>query len=369
MDSSPEDRLRLVPQTLTFARTIDRSLVHREGLGEVFLTDTRQIDDDSYAAGAQLPRSHAYYGDSLVRPQLYDVVLLLEACRQAALAGAHAHYDVPVENKFILTRFGIHLLHPQTVAVGPRPCELCLVVRTENRRTRGGHVTGIDFDIMLSASGTPIGRGRMGLVFKSPPDYMRLRLRHRGGTELPSSDTHPHTPRGTLVDAHLVGRGNPDNVVLVDAGADDEGARALLRVPHNHPSMFDHPQDHIPGMVLAEGARQLARYAVTEHVGIASSKMHVNDLEAVFTKFGELEPATELVVELGDRTTASEPVPGVFRTQDGPLAIDDQRLRQPIGRLEQFPMRVDALQDGATICTMQIGVTTLGGLLARRAAA
>lgn len=273
-----------VADTLTFARTVDRILVHREGLGEVFLTDMRRLDDDSYAAGAQLPRSHAYYGDDVVRPALYDVVLLMEACRQAALAGAHSYYEVPAGHKFILTHFAIHLLHPQRTAVGPRPCELCLVATTKNRRVRDGQVGGLDYDILLSTAGTPVGQVSLGLRFKSPADYARLRLRQRDGAEPPSSATHQHMPVGWPLDAHLVGRSNPDNVVLVDAVAGDRGARALLRVHLNHPSMFDHPQDHIPGMVLAEAGRQLARYAVTEHLSIAPSKMHINDLHAVFTK-------------------------------------------------------------------------------------
>ena len=46
---------------LSFAFTVDRSLVHRDSLGEVFVTDLRKYGDDAhYAAAAQLPRSHAY---------------------------------------------------------------------------------------------------------------------------------------------------------------------------------------------------------------------------------------------------------------------------------------------------------------------
>lgn len=368
METGVHDQPRLVADTLTFSRTVDRFIVHREALGEVFLTDTCRLNDDRYAAGAQLPRSHAYYGDHVVRPALYDVVLLMEACRQAAVAGAHIHYEVPVDHKFILTHFGIHLLYPQRIEVGPRPCELCLLVTTQNRRVRDGQVTGLDFEIMLEVAETTVGQVSLGLRFKSPADYTGLRLRNRHGTQLPPSTTRPQLPLGTLVDGQLVGRSNPDNVVLADADASERGARAVLRVPLNHPSMFDHPQDHIPGMVLGEGARQLALYAVTEHLGIAPSKMHVNDLHAVFKKFGELEPVTELSLELGERSTADEPSRGVFRTQGGPLAINEERQSPQTGRLVQVPVWVDALQDGESICTMEIVVTTLAGLIAKRAA-
>lgn len=78
-DLTPEDA------ELTYTRTVDRALVHRDSLGEVFLTDLRPLGDTCYAAAAQLPRSHAYYGDHLLRPSAYDPVLLLEACRQSCL--------------------------------------------------------------------------------------------------------------------------------------------------------------------------------------------------------------------------------------------------------------------------------------------
>nr|MDT0665959.1 hypothetical protein [Micromonospora sp. DSM 115978] len=46
---------------LTYQRTVDRSLVHRRALTEVFLTDTRALAADRYVTGAQLPALHAYY--------------------------------------------------------------------------------------------------------------------------------------------------------------------------------------------------------------------------------------------------------------------------------------------------------------------
>jgi 2-oxo-3-(phosphooxy)propyl 3-oxoalkanoate synthase len=368
MQTSHQTRPQVVDM-LTFTRTVDRFLVHREALGEVFLTDTRRVDDDCYVAAAQLPRSHAYYGDHIVRPALYDPVLLMEACRQAALAGAHAHYDVPFDHSFIMTHFGIRLLHPKRVAVGSQPCELRLELTTKNRRVRDGRVTGYDLDIMLSADGKPIGQVVSGLRFRSRDGYAKLRLSGRGGAELPSSATHPHTPLGTPVDPYLVGRSNPDNVVLVNAEATENGARALLSAPVNHPSMFDHPQDHIPGMVLMEAGRQLAHYAVTEHLGLAPSKIYIKDLHAVFTRFGELEPVTELSVELGERNSSGELVPGLFHARRDPDASDAEKRVPRIGGLAAFQARVEARQNGESICAMDIDVTTLGGVMAHRVAA
>src|SRR5882757_8642814 len=101
-----------VSPSLSFASTVDRSLVHRDSLGEVFVTDLRGGGETGYQAAAQLPRSHAYYGDHLLRPRAHDPILLLEAARQAALAGAHAFFGIPARDKFILTFLRIHLVRP-----------------------------------------------------------------------------------------------------------------------------------------------------------------------------------------------------------------------------------------------------------------
>src|SRR5262245_47536291 len=73
---------------LTYERTVERSLVHRAAVSEVFVTDLRSIDTDRYLAGAQLPLSHGYYSDHRPRPASFDTLLLLESCRQASIYGA-----------------------------------------------------------------------------------------------------------------------------------------------------------------------------------------------------------------------------------------------------------------------------------------
>lgn len=354
--------------TLTYARTVERHLVHREALGEVFLTDTRRVDEDRFSAAAQLPRSHAYYGDHLLRPPLYDPMLMLEACRQAGLAGAHAHYAVPIDDKAILTHLGIHLQHPQKITVGTRPCELSLLARTTNRVEKNGVTTGLDYTFRLTVVGTPIGYARMGLRFKSPESYARLRLRQRGDTPPPLSSSSPRS-RGVAAPPHLVGRANPDNVVLLDVEERDGATRALLRLPCDHPSLFDHPQDHIPGMVLAEAARQLAGYAVIEELGMSPTKTHGTTLHAVFTKFGELEPATELSAVIRGVSTARESdISGLFHTHGGPVELDADEAAGEGARVDQIPIDIDVRQAGETIARISIGATSMSGLSSSRAA-
>lgn len=317
---------------LSHTRTVDRGLVHRAALGEVFLTDIRAIDAVHYLAAAQLPRSHHYWGDHLLSPAAYDPVLLLEVCRQAALAGAHQCYGVPDPDKVILTHHGLNISAPELLRAGPAPAALTARVETTNRRERDGAVMGLDFVIDLMLDGSEIARSEIGLRFKSPTDYAALRLRGRGGTVPISTAMMPEAGAGRLPPPYLVGRHLPANILLLDPKATARSASAKLRIPGDHPSLFDHPQDHIPGMVLVEAGRQLALYTVREQLGLATSKTRVVAMTASYQRFGELEPETRLeaVLSVSDDAAAS-------------LALT-----------ENLPVRAEitASQDGEPICGM-----------------
>ncbi|MCP3821643.1 hypothetical protein NLX86_27185 [Streptomyces sp. A3M-1-3] len=338
---------------LSYTRTIDRGLVHRDSLGEVFLTDLQPVSGTAYAAAAQLPRSHAYYGDHLLRPSTYDPVLLLEACRQSALAGAHAFYAVPEDHKFILTHLRIHLERPERIAVGPEPCALTLRVTVTGHRKRDGRTTGLDYDIDLVAKGVGIGSASVGLRFKSPEDYQELRLRNREGKPLSSSAAYPATRPGSTIAPYLVGRSNADNVVLADVVSEADAARATLRVPGDHPSMFDHPQDHLPGMVIAEAARQLALFAALDVRGMSPSRTFPTDLAVVFSRFGELEHTTLLTAEVGEQRRADRDGTGAYYTQGGLVELGEA---DP-GGVDQLPVHIGATQNGESLCVLSLSLT------------
>ncbi|MET9734942.1 ScbA/BarX family gamma-butyrolactone biosynthesis protein [Streptomyces sp. NPDC006458] len=333
---------------LDYTRTVDRLLVHRDALGEVFLTDLQKIDEDHYAAAAQLPRSHAYYGDHLLRPSAYDPLLVLESCRQAALAGAHRFYGVPADSKFILTQLRLRLHRPQIFLVGEAPFALAMRIRIVDRRERDGRTTGLDYEIdLVDSHDVVIGQAAIGLRFKTPTGYLTLRLNNRHGLALPSSSTYPVSSPGHPVPPHLVGRHNPENVVLVDAAVADGSAHALLRIPAAHASMFDHPQDHLPGMVITEGARQLALFAALDVEGMSTSKTLVTEMDVVFSRFGELEDDTVLTAWV-DPFLGNTPR-GDSYTLGGPLPAEDTWALP-----QRLPVRVEATQKGEALCTYSL---------------
>ncbi|MEU9131075.1 ScbA/BarX family gamma-butyrolactone biosynthesis protein [Kitasatospora sp. NPDC048540] len=339
---------------LSFSRTVNRTLVHRDSIGEVFLTDLRSTGEDTYAVAAMLPRSHAYYGDHLLRPGRYDPVLLLEAGRQACLAGAHAFYEVPLTDKFILTFLRISLIRPQLLVVGSRPLRVTMKATVTDRRLREGRITGLDTSIELSVDGTVIGWTGVGLRFRDPSAYADLRAKNRDGRPLPSTAELPVAPARSLTDPYLVGRAAAANVILSDAVSGDGVARAALHVPPEHPSLFDHAQDHLPGMVLTEAARQVAVFAAMEARGLSPAKVYPTELFVTMTRFGELEPATVLTAKVCEPQTGAQEQPGTFYTQGGPL-----HLPEPDEPALRVPVTVTATQDGAELATFAITLATV----------
>ncbi|MFD6909770.1 AfsA-related hotdog domain-containing protein [Streptomyces sp. NPDC060077] len=93
---------------LEFVRSVDRRLLHRRALSEVFLTDTAAVDGQRFLAGAELPSSHAYFTDHPGHTAV-DPVLLLECARQAETYGAHRHLGVDDGTTFVLQSWSMRL--------------------------------------------------------------------------------------------------------------------------------------------------------------------------------------------------------------------------------------------------------------------
>lgn len=271
--------------SITFSRTVARHLVHRAALNEVFLTDMVTLDEHEFVCGAQLPRQHGYFSDTICKPPIFDAVLLMEAVRQAAFVGAHEQFAVPTEHKFILPGISLQIDAPDALRCGDRPMDMSILAEVTNTRFKDGECTGLDYEMELGVDGYTVARAATGMRMRSPVAYERMRAEHRTGRDLLAE----RTPRPLPVSAVRVGRDDDSNVVLGDVAVGSAGASATVLVPLDHPSMFDHPQDHIPGMVLVEAGRQLALLAASECCGLSPAKSYLAHWSATFTRFGELE--------------------------------------------------------------------------------
>ncbi|MEU9385118.1 AfsA-related hotdog domain-containing protein, partial [Streptomyces sp. NPDC048279] len=67
--------------------------------------------------------------------------------------------------------------------------------------------------------------------------------------------------------------------------------RWWLRLDVEHPVLFDHPSDHVPGMALMAAFRQVALVTATD------AARYVRSLAARFTSFGELDQPVSITAE------------------------------------------------------------------------
>ncbi|GAB2744577.1 ScbA/BarX family gamma-butyrolactone biosynthesis protein [Kitasatospora kifunensis] len=281
---------------LSFLRTVDRALLHRRNLTEVFLTDVRRVNERDFLAAAQLPRVHPHFTGHLAGPGVLDAMLLLECCRQAETYAAHALFGVAMDASFVLRDWDLRLDQHTVEPAGAAPHELIMLARTGEPTLSGTELRGLDYTFDLWIDARWVGTAQISVGYVPKPAYRVLRSRKRNGPP-PSSDEIGSIAVGTPVEPNRVGRLSPTDVVLLDADARTGPACAVLRVPVENPSMFDHAQDHVPGMVLVEAARQLGLFAAAQHGGPTAAQLAVTALNASFTSYAELDNPVTLTAE------------------------------------------------------------------------
>ncbi|SBW22693.1 hypothetical protein FDG2_2992 [Candidatus Protofrankia californiensis] len=336
-----------------FSRTVDRALVHRHAVSEVFITDLVETGSDSCLVGAQLPISHSYFLDSVRRPAPYDICLLTECARQACTYIAHERFGVPMGWVFMMTGMSTKLAGHVEVGVGDRPAELAMSARTQ-AMVSGTRLRGMKASIDVSVDSLPVGTISGEGRYLSAEEYEFLRRGERTGS-VPSSRSLDDVPAGIRVPPNLVGRCDPRNVMLVDAHRTAIGVAAKLGVSGRHATLFDHPLDHYPGMALVEASVQAALLAV----GLAGSTgtgLRAVGLDAGFSRFAELDDEVAVAARPHpsiDGTTGATTVDVSFEQKAVRLADIQVVLADPT-------LQADAI-DQADVTRRAMAAAAVGG--------
>ncbi|WP_128431120.1 ScbA/BarX family gamma-butyrolactone biosynthesis protein [Streptomyces cyaneus] len=260
-----------VPDGLT--ATVPRQLVHRASVAETFLTGATRTDTDQFTVFAQWPRAHQLH----VSPDRssYEPLLVAETVRQAGALLAHTAYDVPLGHQFVLRELRL-TTRPEHLAVGVAPAEPVLHITVSDVDHRGGRPAGFSYDADIRLGGERVATGHIAVTWTNEAVYRRL----RGGRTATTVSALPLPPG--LPPAE-VDRALPADVVLAPA---DHPGRWRLRVDTAHAVFFDHPLDHVPGMLLLEAARQAAR------THTRNGRRRPVSFHAVFHQYAELDQPT-----------------------------------------------------------------------------
>ncbi|WP_196197801.1 ScbA/BarX family gamma-butyrolactone biosynthesis protein [Streptacidiphilus fuscans] len=311
-----------------FQQPVPRRYVHRAAVSEVLLTHLMADEvPDAFRVSAQWPRGHSYYRS---RDGRHDPMLLAETIRQAGLMIGHVGYGIPIGHSFIMDRIAFDIAD-EGLRCGGVPTDLELSVSCYNFRRRGKQVIGAEGAVGVYRGATQVGTGSFGFVASSPAVYKRMRgdILDRFTASFTASDpSEAAVVPPQAVAPRLVARDDVADVVLAevsDAPEASEPGRWQLRCNLAHPVLFDHPVDHIPGMVLLEAARQ------TVHRVLHPRQIVITGITSTFDRYAELDVPTEIV-------TSREPDLG-----DGGVRI-----------------RVDLLQRGESVASALVTAAVVG---------
>jgi hypothetical protein len=215
---------------------------------------------------------------------------VVETLRQLTVLIAHTQLGVPLDRRFLMTNMSVSM----TRDAGPdpsRPAEVTIVASISEVRTGGQGITALLATAVFLTNGNKIAEGTARARIVAPEAYNRIRSGRR------ITNGHRNV---SPVSPDRVGHVSAWNVVL---GERDAAGCWPLHADVSHPILFDHPLDHIPGVLLIEGVRQALRMAVPDPA------LDLGTFEATFISIAELDDEATVVLEsltYGPETVAAE---------------------------------------------------------------
>jgi hypothetical protein len=315
-----------------FETTIPSDFAHKRAVEEVFLTDTIvDLSRERVLAGAQLPRNHALHNE--VENGIHDLLLLLEIARQGMTIYGHVRLAVPRETAFVMSELRVEVLDLEAIRQADAPAGLVFDVPFgEEQRDRRGRARGY----ALKGTGSIDGRLSMEMAGKAlliPEGLYERMLRVPVGKNAAASSPPPQP-----VEPASVGRRSPRNVVVGDVERDDEELRCALLADTTHPSFFDHPLDHVPGMLMLEAARQAALLYVGG-LGWSPTRSVLDACEAHFGSYAALSPPAICRVRRCDPFAADPAQSGDAPAEH--LRVRFSQVETDIGYIDMRLRRVD----------------------------
>ncbi|MFD9211391.1 ScbA/BarX family gamma-butyrolactone biosynthesis protein [Streptomyces sioyaensis] len=318
--------------TVEFSRTVPRELVHRVSLTEVFVTGVLARDEDTLDVGMQIPRSHAFYRDTAGCGHVYDPMVLVEAARQTLIMLGHQLFEMPFGTKFILRDIALRDADMAALTVRGMPTEVVLRCRILRRFHGRGGVSGARLSYSALIGDHVAATLECNMSWVTPTRWQAMREERRAALGLPLHAPFEAHDVERRIPTAQVDRKDPANVVISPLhrppGEDGTGTARLV-VDTGHPVLFDHPLDHVPGMLTLEAFRQLSIATAVEAGTLPSASAVLTGVSVRFSGFGELD----LPIVCESLRTAGDGTDAVLRCamkQDGRTIADGElRLTAP----------------------------------------
>ncbi|MGW8768969.1 ScbA/BarX family gamma-butyrolactone biosynthesis protein [Streptomyces sp. NPDC055815] len=244
--------------------------VHRADPADIIPTGWTQLTENRFSVSARWPAAHPFF--SPVAGDRHDPVLVAETIRQTTMLLAHAEFGVPVEDQFVM--WGIrYTADAEALAVSGLSSDVTVDVIVSDVDSRRGSLRNLRTTLVLTRDGRYLATGNAEARCTSALAYRRIRGERMAVLGRP-------VPLIPGVAPYLVGRDHSKDVVLAPG---TRPGQWQLRINTGHTTLFRRPNDHIPGMVLLEAARQ----AATAMLGTGTFLPTVMD--SSFSRYAELD--------------------------------------------------------------------------------
>ncbi|MFG2577490.1 ScbA/BarX family gamma-butyrolactone biosynthesis protein [Streptomyces sp. NPDC048481] len=279
------------------ATSVPREYVHKAAASEVLLTGLSPIGPDRFHVTARWPSRHPFYGP---KGGFHDPLLVAESVRQSVPLLSHVAYAVPFGHRQSWSSLSYEV-DPVALTFTGTDADIDMYVTCSEIVRRAGRLASLRMQVDLYIDGRPLGVAETRFCNLSPAVYPRLRGPYADAVQA----ARRAVPLAPAVAPARVARTRTHDVVLspavFPAVATDRSpgpalTRAQLRADFSHSVLFDHPADHVPGMLLLEAARQSAHAAAHPLPGLATG------LDAVFSQYVEFDAPCWI-----DRTPAGGP--------------------------------------------------------------
>ncbi|WLW51506.1 ScbA/BarX family gamma-butyrolactone biosynthesis protein [Streptomyces sp. YU58] len=278
---------------LCFESRVPRASVHKSAASEVLLTDAVPLGGNRYTLASAWHRD-GFLGH--LGSNAADPLLLAETVRQAAILLSHRFHDIPYGHPFVLGELALDLDAPLPPA-DPEP--LALRLDAHCART-GAHPrrTNLEAELAIATERRRLGSARVRWEVMEPRRYAVLRK--RGAADNAGTEPVPEPAGAVPVPPARLGRRQDRDVLL--AADSTRPDRWWLRLDLDHPVLFDHPSDHVPGMALTEAFRQAAALTAADVHGIpaAEAAHRIRALDTAFASFGELNLPVSITARPAD---------------------------------------------------------------------
>ncbi|WP_242426868.1 MULTISPECIES: ScbA/BarX family gamma-butyrolactone biosynthesis protein [unclassified Streptomyces] len=272
--------------------------VHRADPADIIPTGWTQLKENRFSVSARWPASHPFF--SPVAGDRHDPVLVAETIRQTTMLIAHAEFGVPVDDQFVMWGLSYDT-DPEALTVDGLSSDVTVDVICSDLSSRGGRLRDLRTTMVLTRDGRFLGTGRAMARCTSAPAYRRIRGERMAALGRP-------VPLITATAPDLVGRERVKDVVL---GPGSRPGQWQLRINTEHGTLFRRPNDHVPGMVLLEAARQ----AATITLGDGGYLPTVMDIS--FSRYAELDTPCWIEAEIVPGVDPARTTVRVVGHQDG----------------------------------------------------